>query len=105
MSIVIVNNSFFNVFEKKSLNHLQILVFVHIFASEFYLLVRERNIYKIPLYLIYIIYRPVSLYWANQQTYDFSFNFSVKNIISGSALSQKINSYRLTNMLRWQNLK
>ncbi|MBS5876629.1 MAG: hypothetical protein KIC78_10730, partial [Prevotella sp.] len=34
-------NAFFNVFEKKSLNHLQILVFVHIFASEFYLLVRD----------------------------------------------------------------
>lgn len=42
--------------KKKSLNHLQILVFVHIFASEFYLLVRDghRFLQKIltPYYII-----------------------------------------------------
>ena len=56
MSIVIVNNSFFNVFEKKSLNHLQILVFVHIFASEFYLLVRKSGFLDNPKIIIYIVF-------------------------------------------------
>lgn len=47
------SNAFFNVFEKKSLNHLQILVFVHIFASEFYLLVKKSMLIKPNEILIY----------------------------------------------------
>lgn len=46
--------------KKKSLNHLQILVFVHIFASEFYLLVKEIYNEK-SLYLINYIRKHIQL--------------------------------------------
>ena len=104
MSIVIVNNSFFNVFEKKSLNHLQILVFVHIFASEFYLLVRERTFTKFPytLFILYIGQYPYIGLISKRMI--FFYFFGQKHPIR-KYHHKIIYSYRLTNMLRWQNLK